>query len=983
MNSRNIKSDIKRIKYASINDKLVIFVGTGVSMNSGLPSWEQLIGALKAELPESVSNSRQQDNLKIAQLFRNSRGYKEYIEKIREELKKGSIKFNPIHESIFELSPSHVVTTNYDNLLEQAVQHKNLPYYTISKDGDIPYASDNKLVIKMHGDLDIGNIVLTEDDYLNYSTNFPLIETYVKSLFTSKLVLFVGFSFDDYNLKIITNSVKNLLGDDFQPMYLLNTGTTDDLNRDYYTKRGVRIVECSEIETLFNQEQESIRKVEKLSDPLGQKLFTALEYIKQYDSFEEDHRESNIVDTLYDLTQYYFDELHIVGGKELLNFYPFNKCENKDYQDFRLGAELEEIVSIRKKLRGNFIEKRLFLKTFGYKYRQIQLFAILNGIHFYEPFTNQNKDRGFKISVWLAKKYVNGIDHIFELDFNKLYKRIEVLYSLSNQNVSYHDLELPYLLYFIGRYKDAYLLYKQLSIQYWQQKKYILYFICQNNIKNIAILLWQDESKSGHSDFDAILKDANEINLEDILLRIQTKSEYLYNLVRKIYDYTLIFRQIYKIDELKNKIDSCRKSALRGGSSMNNYVYELNEVTYSLWNFTNNNFILSEHYSEHISLYMKAFEGFILSNQTPEIEGDFVTHNTKLNELHHFHILFIVYITNISYLERFFKEHNISTIAVEAKSIKFLFESIHNAVSYLNSNSTKDGNQATNKLISALNNLIFILSKTNADKSYFEGLLKEIMVGKFALKTIDDSLVYFIINEQVNQFSQKYFTKLLEQCLSAKNIMEMPKKSIRALRFLLHKNEIPFKIVNETVRNRILQTDISHWKQDQEILLDLYHFLEEPDQEIIVQKFNSLLLKHFEAGVFSHLYDSKIPIEGIFSETYLSYMEQHIKSKSNRSRDYGWINTLYVINQETENIHLKQRIEVLSQESPFLTFLLNPDIFKDAEQIEISWFKYLSSVQKESLKGNAIVKKWIIDELKQNSTNKWLLNFYFVIFDSK
>ena len=40
-----------------------------------------------------------------------------------------------------------------------------------------------KEIIKMHGDFEHDNFVLKEDDYLSYSENFKLIETYIKSLY--------------------------------------------------------------------------------------------------------------------------------------------------------------------------------------------------------------------------------------------------------------------------------------------------------------------------------------------------------------------------------------------------------------------------------------------------------------------------------------------------------------------------------------------------------------------------------------------------------------------------------------------------------------------------------------------------------------------------------------------------------------------------------------------------------------------------------
>lgn len=46
-------SNILHIQEASKQSKLVIFVGAGVSANSGVPMWNELIHELKNELPES------------------------------------------------------------------------------------------------------------------------------------------------------------------------------------------------------------------------------------------------------------------------------------------------------------------------------------------------------------------------------------------------------------------------------------------------------------------------------------------------------------------------------------------------------------------------------------------------------------------------------------------------------------------------------------------------------------------------------------------------------------------------------------------------------------------------------------------------------------------------------------------------------------------------------------------------------------------
>ena len=57
--------------------------------------------------------------------------------------------------------------------------------------------------MKLHGDLINKNFVLKEEDYLNYSDNFKLIETLAKSIFSTNTVVFIGY--------LIEEAVNNLM----------------------------------------------------------------------------------------------------------------------------------------------------------------------------------------------------------------------------------------------------------------------------------------------------------------------------------------------------------------------------------------------------------------------------------------------------------------------------------------------------------------------------------------------------------------------------------------------------------------------------------------------------------------------------------------------------------------------------------------------------------------------------------------------------
>ena len=195
------------IQEARNNDRLVIFVGAGVSANSGIPTWGTLIKRIAEKIKYKSENKdySASEYLRIPQYFYNKRkNNAEYYSFIEGTLKCDDALSNPIDELILELLPHHIITTNYDHLLENTQGiNKNL-YSVVCKDKHLIEKSNNRYLIKMHGDLsDIKNIVLKESDYINYEQNRPLISTFIKALLISHTFLFVGYSLNDNNLNLI------------------------------------------------------------------------------------------------------------------------------------------------------------------------------------------------------------------------------------------------------------------------------------------------------------------------------------------------------------------------------------------------------------------------------------------------------------------------------------------------------------------------------------------------------------------------------------------------------------------------------------------------------------------------------------------------------------------------------------------------------------------------------------------------------------
>lgn len=319
----NLDEKIRYIKKAIDEDKLIIFVGAGISKNSNLPDWEQLIKVFVNKLNYPISeeqNLSSDEYLKIPQYYYNIYGSEEYKKVIKEELDVER-QPNDIHKLIFKLNPKHIITTNYDRLLEDTVVEQRMLFDVITKDKDLLDSKKSKYIIKMHGDIkELDNIVLKENDYLNYSQNHILIETYIKSLLVDNTFLFIGYSLNDYNLKQIISWVdylakgykdindrpKNFIIQEVSEAYRGFIG-------DYYEKNNIFIINPKDID------KEYLNNISNnLSNEFGQRLYGTLKYIEEYPN--------NIIDKLY-YAGIHLEKLRRISIQDLFRVYRFKYAE--------------------------------------------------------------------------------------------------------------------------------------------------------------------------------------------------------------------------------------------------------------------------------------------------------------------------------------------------------------------------------------------------------------------------------------------------------------------------------------------------------------------------------------------------------------------------------------------------------------------------------------------------------------------------------
>lgn len=246
------EKELQRILNASQNNALTFFVGAGVSALSGAPTWKALIHAISDKLGRTRKDEYSSDeNLQIPQMFYYSLGEnkEEYYRFVKEQLYSASLLPNTIHREMLNLNPVSFITTNYDTLLEDAAVQYCQSFKVVSQDEDVPTIFGDRFILKLHGDFKHNNFVLKEEDYLNYSENFKLIETLVKSIFSTNTVVFIGYSLNDYNIKLILNWTKTLLKGSFREPIFLYVGSSalTDTELIYQQSKGLTVVEWNKI----------------------------------------------------------------------------------------------------------------------------------------------------------------------------------------------------------------------------------------------------------------------------------------------------------------------------------------------------------------------------------------------------------------------------------------------------------------------------------------------------------------------------------------------------------------------------------------------------------------------------------------------------------------------------------------------------------------------------------------------------------------
>ena len=754
-----LEQDIRFLAEELEKGKLVVFVGAGVSKNSGLPEWKELIKDYADY--KGIDKFTSKQFLTIPEEVFERYGSLKYYE-IAE--KRFSRKYfpNSIHRILEEMDLTYIITTNYDTLIEDQI--KNLQI--VSKDEDLPYTNSNRMLIKMHGDFKNKNIVLKKSDYDNYEKNFPLISTLIKGLFTTNTVLFIGYSYNDTNVQQIMNWIKDILKEETRKAFLVEFTEEDEKeeqNDGHINRIFLKLLNNNDDERLYdNKEEKFNNKYEKTLTKFLSNIYNKKINVIGEESFK-------IYKNLNYLTEYNwkkldkFSEIYIdKDWKRILN----TKLEFKDiekYEEILFKSRIKKVVQNinrnEKEILIPFSEKEITPERKKQKENLEELIGIeerfLKTIHEYDYQNFQNLVEEY-IKSNNINKYVIVYGYLF---FKKIYEAKKIIESMIKEKEDLDD-ENEKIVWdnFILTIINAKIDYDIRKNKKNLEDKYFGYFKSENELFNEIFK---------YSTLEAINEEMNKL-----FDKVRKEKRASYVGTPPLYQAIILSRDLF-------------------------YFCSLNGI------FGNSFFPYSEFMKKYIEILLMSY-----TNKNIEIKNQMFKNRNLLEEFEYFDF-FMMLELSYSDLKKLFNEYVIKDLKCKEEISDRLIELLKNIFDWIEENDKEFMEKKD-----TLENIILIISKLDLTENQFEKLIDVILTYKNNSIFFEDNPILGIVNnfrimiyKNYKNLNKEFFDKVLEKIFSIdKNRID--ENLLDYITYYFNKKEMPKISKNDRIENFINKNNL-------------------------------------------------------------------------------------------------------------------------------------------------------------------------------
>lgn len=665
------------IQQAMAEKQLVLFVGAGASVASGMPLWRDAV----AQIAEKVNADPDKENyLVIPQYYFNARGKKEYTQLMREIFKyKQPLNTTEVHKLIMAFSAETIITTNYDRLLEQAAEENGIFMHVVAKDTDLPYRKAGRELIKMHGDFEHDNFVLKEDDYLHYHKNFKLIETYVKSLIGTKTVLFIGYSLSDPDVKQIINWVKEILDEEFQHAYMINTHDLFSENQNEYFKHlGVNLIYSHEL----------LEGVDDETDALIQVLRYLL----------DDESKRGLIDQIYeDLKP--FQKMNYTLQKYVKRAIAGDHLNSRSLyiNNTILASHSKEAESEGRRLLSDLT------KTIkGEKERDSRIHGIYKALRNSYLYGVESDNELIPFPETEQLEYEEAME---SFDFSKLRMLKEKNANRLSEDAPELYLQQAMICSSLRDYVSAFYCLDNAAKIFYRKGLYSWYFIAQFNKVNIAKIVYQLEGwRTDEEEIKKIKEEAKSIDLNKTLLSIPDLGNHHNRYLQDLIEFGFSSSIMYEAYKTSRDVQKESKQTYIFHSAPPAYD-ALRWLVYDYYYYCTKNYIQVERYSENTEIYNLFARSLISSLSTPTIEEDFMgfpgtgeTTNLHVDALTRFDIYLLLRYVDNSYLKEMLQEYNVKNIALDEEARDYI-QTLSKTIQVYSDVNTRNGSWLIDKYL--------------------------------------------------------------------------------------------------------------------------------------------------------------------------------------------------------------------------------------------------------------------------------------------
>ena len=250
----------ENLKQILSQEDTILFIGSGISRWSGLPSWPGMIEKLAeylefvGENADLVRSELRKGELLQAASYGFDRLTKHQIgDFIRASCHFGTAKPHDIHRKIVSLGPRCFVTTNYDDLLEQSLRiwqperffRPPVTNRHLTETAAIVNARAVDFIFKPHGDAaDSESIILTREQYRQLvppGERQAALES-LKMLMASRPIVYLGFGLRDPDFMYVRDLLANTYRGGVRDHYAIMADVSDP-ERDYWRRNyGIHLI---------------------------------------------------------------------------------------------------------------------------------------------------------------------------------------------------------------------------------------------------------------------------------------------------------------------------------------------------------------------------------------------------------------------------------------------------------------------------------------------------------------------------------------------------------------------------------------------------------------------------------------------------------------------------------------------------------------------------------------------------------------------